>query len=58
MRFIGDGVPFSRAQSDELLTPSGPLAQHGFGLWCVAERTAPEVCLGFIGLAVPSFLPR
>jgi RimJ/RimL family protein N-acetyltransferase len=31
-------------------------AEHGFGLWCV---TAPpdDTCLGFIGLAIPTFAP-
>ncbi len=59
MRFIGDGTPLSRAQSDELLAR---IAAHwrarGFGLWCLAERDAPERCLGFAGLAVPAFLPE
>jgi len=59
MRFIGDGTPLSRAQSDELLTRiAGHWRSRGFGLWCVAERAAPETCLGFAGLAVPSFLPE
>jgi RimJ/RimL family protein N-acetyltransferase len=32
-------------------------SEHGFGLWCV---TAPpdDTCLGFIGLAIPRFLPE
>ncbi|MEP6952480.1 MAG: GNAT family N-acetyltransferase [Solirubrobacteraceae bacterium] len=59
MRFIGDGTPLSHAQSDELLTRiAGHWRSHGFGLWCVAERSAPEGCLGFAGLAVPAFLPE
>ena len=59
MRFIGDGTPLTRAQSDELLTRiAAHWRSHGFGLWCVAERSAPERCLGFAGLAVPSFLPE
>ena len=50
MRFIGDGTPLTRAQSDELLTRiAGHWRSHGFGLWCVAERAAPEQCLGFAG---------
>ena len=59
MCFIGDGRPLTRAQSDELLTRiAAHWRSHGFGLWCVAERSAPERCLGFAGLAVPSFLPE
>jgi RimJ/RimL family protein N-acetyltransferase len=59
MRFIGDGAPLTRAQSDELLARiAGHWRSHGFGLWCLAERGAPERCLGFAGLAVPSFLPE
>ena len=58
MRFIGAGTPLARAASDELLERiGGHWRSHGFGLWCVAERTAPERCLGFAGLAVPAFLP-
>jgi RimJ/RimL family protein N-acetyltransferase len=59
MRFIGDGTTLTRAQSDELLTRIGAHGRsHGFGLWCVADRAAPADCLGFAGLAVPSFLPE
>jgi RimJ/RimL family protein N-acetyltransferase len=59
MCFIGDGTPLTRGQSDELLARiAGHWRSHGFGLWCVAERTAPADCLGFAGLAVPSFLPE
>ena len=31
--------------------------EHGFGLWCVTGRP-DDTCLGFVGLAVPSFLPE
>jgi RimJ/RimL family protein N-acetyltransferase len=59
MRFIGDGTPLTRAQSDELRTRiAAHWRSHGFGLWCVAERAAPADCIGFAGLAVPSFLPE
>ncbi|MDP9344788.1 MAG: GNAT family N-acetyltransferase, partial [Actinomycetota bacterium] len=59
MRFIGDGTPLSRAQSDELLARiAGHWRTHAFGLWCLAERAAPQRCLGFAGLAVPAFLPE
>lgn len=59
MRYIGTGEPLSRAASDELLARiAGHWRSHGYGLWCVAERTAPDDCLGFAGLAVPAFLPE
>jgi RimJ/RimL family protein N-acetyltransferase len=58
MRHIRDGRPMSRAQSDELLAAmQAHWAAHGFGLWCVASREEPMTCLGFVGLAVPAFLP-
>ncbi len=58
VRFLSDGVPFTRAQSDELLDAiEAHWHEHGFGLWCAARREDPDECLGFMGLAVPSFLP-
>ncbi len=58
VRYVGDGHPLTRAESDALLDAiDAHWAQHGFGLWCVAPREDDRVCVGFIGLAVPSFLP-
>ena len=58
MRFVGIGQPLTRAASDALLDSiQAHWRQHGFGLWCVAPREDADACLGFIGLAVPSFLP-
>jgi RimJ/RimL family protein N-acetyltransferase len=58
VRWIGDGDPMTRAESDAFIDAIGAhWAQHGFGLWCAAPREAPEACLGFVGLAIPSFLP-
>jgi RimJ/RimL family protein N-acetyltransferase len=58
VRYVGDGHPMTRAESDALLDAIGAhWAQHGFGLWCAAPHEDPEACLGFVGLAVPSFLP-
>ena len=58
VRFLNGGVPFTRAESDQLLDIiDAHWAQHGFGLWCAAAREEPDSCLGFVGLAVPSFLP-
>jgi RimJ/RimL family protein N-acetyltransferase len=58
VRYVGDGHPMTRADSDALLDAiDAHWAQHGFGLWCAAPRAEPDACLGFVGLAVPSFLP-
>jgi RimJ/RimL family protein N-acetyltransferase len=58
VEFLNDGVPFTRAQSDELFDAiQVHWEQRGFGLWCAAARDDPDECLGFVGLAVPSFLP-
>jgi RimJ/RimL family protein N-acetyltransferase len=57
-RHVGDGRPLTRAQSDaELAGIRAHWDEHGFGLWCAALREQPELCLGFVGLAIPSFLP-
>jgi RimJ/RimL family protein N-acetyltransferase len=58
MRFIADGRPLSRSASDALMDSiEAHWREHGFGLWCAAPRDDPDGCLGFVGLAVPSFLP-
>jgi RimJ/RimL family protein N-acetyltransferase len=58
MRYIRDGSTLTRQESDELLNQiEEHWAQHGFGLWCAAPRDEPDACLGFVGLAIPSFLP-
>jgi RimJ/RimL family protein N-acetyltransferase len=58
MRYIRDGRPMTRAESDELLEAiQAHWVEHGFGLWCAAPSDDPDACLGFVGLAVPSFLP-
>jgi RimJ/RimL family protein N-acetyltransferase len=58
VEFLNDGIPYTRAQSDELFDAIQlHWEQRGFGLWCAAPREHPDACLGFVGLAVPSFLP-
>jgi len=58
MRYVGRGSPLTRAQSDELVDAiEAHWQQHGFGLWCAAPREDPDACIGFVGLAIPSFLP-
>jgi RimJ/RimL family protein N-acetyltransferase len=58
VRFLNNGAPLTRAESDALLDAiEAHWLEHGFGLWCAAARDDPDDCLGFVGLAVPSFLP-
>ncbi len=58
VRYLRDGIPMTRAESDALIEAiDAHWAEHGFGLWCAAPREEPGTCLGFVGLAVPSFLP-
>jgi RimJ/RimL family protein N-acetyltransferase len=58
VRYVRDGRPMTRVESDRLLDAiDAHWVEHGFGLWCVAPREDPDACLGFVGLAVPSFLP-
>ena len=58
VRYIGSGAPMTRADSDALLEAiEAHWREHGFGLWCAAPREDPDACLGFVGLAVPAFLP-
>jgi RimJ/RimL family protein N-acetyltransferase len=58
MRYVRDGSPLTRAQSDQLVDAvEAHWGQHGFGLWCAAPRDDPDRCIGFVGLAIPSFLP-
>jgi RimJ/RimL family protein N-acetyltransferase len=58
MRYIGGGSTMTRAQSDELVDAiQAHWERHGFGLWCAAPRDDPGACIGFVGLAIPSFLP-
>lgn len=57
MRYINDGVPFTRVESG---IASDRAAEHwhtyGFGLWAVIERTT-ERMIGFAGLSHPLWLP-
>jgi RimJ/RimL family protein N-acetyltransferase len=58
VRHVRDGRPMTREESDGLLEAiEVHWEEHGFGLWCVAPRDEPDACLGFVGLAIPSFLP-
>ena len=50
--------PMRRDQSDELLARiRGHWQEHGFGLYAVEVRDSGAF-IGFVGLAIPSFLPE
>ena len=58
MRYIGDGSVRSREESAQQLDGfARAWNERGFGLWCVAPRETDR-CIGFVGLAVPDFLPE
>jgi RimJ/RimL family protein N-acetyltransferase len=58
MRFIPPFRPLTRAESDDLLARLvDHWAGHGFGLWALDLPAEGARCIGFAGLAVPSFLP-
>src|SRR5689334_5783480 len=58
MRFIGPGTPQTREQAGAAMSGFRTTwEERGFGLWCVT-RPDEDVCLGFVGLAVPDFLPE
>ena len=43
VRYISDGAPFTRAESDALLDAiEAHWREHGFGLWCAAAREDPD----------------
>lgn len=57
-RFLGPGRPYRRDESDESLAKViAHWDQHDFGLWAV-ERLDTGEPIGFVGLAIPTFLPR
>jgi RimJ/RimL family protein N-acetyltransferase len=59
MRWVAPNRPLRREESVDFLDRIvRHWDEHGFGLWAVVPRdedTAP--CIGFAGLAIPSFLP-
>lgn len=60
MRFVGARRPLTLSESELLLAQiTGHWERHGFGLWAVAPRGDGDgdAAIGFVGLAVPSFLP-
>jgi RimJ/RimL family protein N-acetyltransferase len=58
MRWITPNRPLRREESAELLDRLvRHWDDHGFGLWAVQPRDGGAGCIGFAGLAIPSFLP-
>src|SRR5438132_2380334 len=58
MRFLHDGAPMTREESAEQLAGfMRHWQEHGFGLWAAVLPETAEV-IGFVGLAVPTFLPE
>ncbi|WP_218001850.1 GNAT family N-acetyltransferase [Microtetraspora malaysiensis] len=58
MRYIGDGVPRTREQTAEALVRRGlGWQERGFGLFAVEVRETGDFA-GWVGLAVPEFLPE
>jgi RimJ/RimL family protein N-acetyltransferase len=59
MRWLGaQGDALTRAQAAEQMERFRQLwDDDGFGLWCAAPKDTDE-CIGFVGLAIPRFLPE
>jgi RimJ/RimL family protein N-acetyltransferase len=58
MAHVGARRPLSPAESELLLAQvNRHWEDHGFGLWAVERRFDGSAPIGFVGLAIPSFLP-
>lgn len=58
MRFVGARRSLAREESELLLAQiTAHWERHGFGLWAVQPLENGSEPIGFVGLAVPSFLP-
>jgi len=59
MRWIAPNRPLRREESADFLDRVvRHWDEHGFGLWALVPREEPDAgCIGFAGLAIPSFLP-
>ena len=58
MRYIGNGSPQHREQAASAMASFREgWAERDYDLWCVA-RPEDDVCIGFVGLHVPDFLPE
>jgi RimJ/RimL family protein N-acetyltransferase len=59
MRWLGAaGAPLTRAEASTQMNGFRTRwVDEGFGLWCATAKPSDE-CVGFIGLAIPRFLPE
>lgn len=59
MRWVAPNRPLRRDETAQFLDRMvRHWDEHGFGLWAVVPRSEPGArCIGFAGLAIPSFLP-
>jgi RimJ/RimL family protein N-acetyltransferase len=58
MRWIAPNRPLEPPESAALLARiDDHWREHGYGLWAVQPRAGGATCIGFAGLAIPSFLP-
>jgi RimJ/RimL family protein N-acetyltransferase len=58
MAHVGTRRALNRDDSERLLAQiTRHWDEHGYGLWAVERRAEGTAPIGFVGLAVPSFLP-
>ena len=60
MRWVTPNRPLRRDETADFLDRAvRHWDEHGFGLWAVVPRDEADAgCIGFAGLAIPSFLPE
>jgi RimJ/RimL family protein N-acetyltransferase len=59
MRWVAPNRPLRADESAALLERvEAHWREHGYGLWAVEPRANGAGCIGFAGLAIPSFLPE
>jgi RimJ/RimL family protein N-acetyltransferase len=59
MRWVAPNRPLRPDESVALLERiEAHWREHGYGLWAVEPRANGAGCIGFAGLAIPSFLPE
>jgi RimJ/RimL family protein N-acetyltransferase len=58
MRYIGNGRPQTRDQAAAAMASFREgWSERGYDLWCLT-RIGDDVCIGFVGLHAPDFLPE
>jgi RimJ/RimL family protein N-acetyltransferase len=60
MRYVAPNRPLSRQETAAQLERFvAHWDEHGYGLWALVPRLEPDAaCIGFAGLAIPSYLPQ